>query len=310
MVVEYNHSLKDRRGMVFDIQRYSLHDGPGLRTNVFLKGCGLACRWCSNPEAKQPQPQIAFFERTCFLCGDCIPVCSAAAIAINDSKITWDPLKCNQCGLCAQVCLAHAFTLVGSEMTAGAVVAEVLRDAAFYSEHGGLTLTGGEPTLQPEFAEAILRLAKYEGLHTAIETCGAARWQNIERLLPYLDLVLYDLKHIDAQAHERFTGASNALILDNLRRATRAGANLIVRVPLIPGFNANREGLVAIAEFVRSLETVREVHVLAYHTLGKSKYRALGLPYELEQYLPMKLDEANDWASVFNDYGFEVMVGG
>ena len=310
MVVDDNYSLRERRGIVFDIQRYSLHDGPGLRTNVFLKGCGLACRWCSNPEAKQPQPQIAFFERTCFLCGDCLPVCSEAAIAIHDGTITWDPLKCNQCGLCAQVCLAHAFTLVGSEMTAGAVVAEVLRDAAFYSEHGGLTLTGGEPTLQPDFAEAILRLAKAEGLHSAIETCGAVRWQNIDRLLPYLDLVLYDLKHIDPQAHERFTGASNAIILENLRRASQVGTNLIVRVPLIPGFNADRQSLAAIAEFVRSLETVREVHVLAYHTLGRSKYRALGLPYELEQHPPMKLEEANHWASIFSEYGFEVLVGG
>jgi pyruvate formate lyase activating enzyme len=310
MVVDEKSLLKDRRGIVFDIQRYSLHDGPGLRTNVFLKGCGLACRWCSNPEARQPQPQIAFFERTCFLCGDCLPLCSATAIVIQDGKITWDPLKCNQCGLCAQVCLAHAFTRVGREMSAGAVVADVLRDAAFYSEHGGLTLTGGEPTLQPDFAEAILRLAKTEGLHTAIETCGAVRWQNIARLLPYLDMVLYDLKHIDPQAHARFTGASNATILDNLRRASQVGTNLIVRVPLIPGFNADRQSLVAIAEFVRSLETVREVHVLAYHTLGRSKYRALGLPYELEQYPPMKLEEANHWSTVFSDYGFKVIVGG
>jgi pyruvate formate lyase activating enzyme len=310
MIGDQTNNTKERRGIVFDIQRYSLHDGPGLRTNVFLKGCALSCRWCSNPEAKRPQPQIAFFERTCFLCGDCVPVCAESAIVLHDHHITWDREKCSQCGLCAQVCLAHAFSLIGREMTAGDVIAEVLRDAAFYSDHGGLTLTGGEPTLQPEFAEAVLSLAKFEGLHTAIETCGAVGWQNIARLLPYLDLVLFDLKHVDRRAHEQFTGASNAIILDNLRRATLAGANVIVRVPLIPGFNADRYSLVAIAEFIQSLQVVREVHLLAYHTLGRSKYRALGIPYELEQYPAMKLEEANQWAAIFKEFGFDVLVGG
>jgi len=302
--------LAEVRGIVFDIQRYSLHDGPGLRTNVFLKGCALSCRWCSNPEAKKPHPEIAFFERTCFLCGDCISICPEAAISIVDHRITWDNLKCNQCGRCAEICLAHSFSLIGREMTAGAVVAEVLRDAAFYSGHGGLTLTGGEPTLQPEFAEAILHLAKDEGLHTAIETCGAVAWQNIARLLPYLDLVLFDLKHVDRDAHQQFTGATNGIILDNLDRTLQAGANLIVRVPLIPGFNADNESLTAIAEFIRSLQAVRETHVLAYHTLGRSKYHALGIPYELEQYPSMKLAEAEHWASIFREYGFDVLVGG
>ncbi len=302
--------LEDVRGIVFDIQRYSLHDGPGLRTNVFLKGCGLSCRWCSNPEAKEPHPEIAFFERTCFLCGDCLPTCSEAAIAIEDHHLTWNRLKCNQCGRCAEACLSHSFSLIGKLMTAGTVVAEVMRDAAFYSGHGGLTLTGGEPTLQPEFAEAVLRLSKQEGLHTAIETCGAVRWPNIERLLPYLDLVLFDLKHMDPEVHQQFTGASNAVILDNLRQVARAGAKLIVRVPLIPGFNADPQSLAAIAKFVLSLQVVREIHVLAYHTLGKGKYRALGIPYELEHYPPMKLEEAEHWAAIFREYGFEVLVGG
>jgi pyruvate formate lyase activating enzyme len=307
---ENRKSIDDIRGIVFDIQRYSLHDGPGLRTNVFLKGCALSCRWCSNPEARQFQPEIAFFERTCFLCGDCVPICSEAAIVMDDHTVTWDRSMCNQCGRCAEVCLAHAFSLIGKDMTAGAVVAQVLRDTAFYSAQGGLTLTGGEPTLQPEFAEAILRLSKAEGLHTAIETCGAVRWQNINRLLPYLDLVLFDLKHVDEAVHQQFTGASNRIILDNLRRTAQAGANLVVRVPLIPEFNTDRMSLAGIAEFVQSLKVVREIHVLAYHTLGKAKYRALGIPYELGQYAPMKHEEAEQLAHVFQEYGFEVLVGG
>jgi pyruvate formate lyase activating enzyme len=310
MTEEKSFTLKEVRGIVFDIQRYSLHDGPGLRTNVFLKGCGLNCHWCSNPESKQPQPEIAFFDRTCFLCGDCVPVCSEAAIIIENQQITWDRLKCNQCGRCVEICSSNAFSLIGKTMTAGAVVAEVLRDVAFYGGHGGLTLTGGEPTLQPEFAEAVLCLTKAEGVKTAIETCGAVSWKNIERLLPYLDLVLFDLKHVDPLEHRKFTGASNTVILDNLRRTAQSGANLIVRVPLIPGFNADQVSLMAIAEFVQSLQVVREIHLLTYHTLGKAKYHALGLPYPMEQIPPMKAEEAEEWASIFRENGFTVMIGG
>jgi pyruvate formate lyase activating enzyme len=164
--------------------------------------------------------------------------------------------------------------------------------------------------MQPEFAEALLNLSKNEGLHTAIETCGAVRWDNIKRLLPYLDLVLFDLKHVDQEVHRQFTGASNALILENLRRTAGTGANLVVRVPLIPGFNADRESLAGIAGFVQGLQVVREVHVLAYHTLGRAKYRALGLPYELGQHPAMKHEEAEELAMVFREYGFEVLVGG
>jgi pyruvate formate lyase activating enzyme len=173
-----------------------------------------------------------------------------------------------------------------------------------------MTLTGGEPTMQPEFAEAVLCLAKTEGLHTAIETCGAVRWDNINRLLPHLDLVLFDVKHVDPEVHRKFTGASNAVILENLRQTAGTGANLVVRVPLIPGFNADRDSLAGIAEFVQTLQAVREIHVLAYHTLGRAKYRALGLPYELGQHPAMKLEEAEQLAEIFREYGFEVLVGG
>ena len=195
-------------------------------------------------------------------------------------------------------------------MTASAVVAEVLRDVAFYGGNGGLTLTGGEPTLQPEFAEAILRLSKEEGVHTAIETCGAVNWQNIQRLLPYLDQVLFDLKHTDPEVHRQFTGASNAVVLDNLSKTCQAGANVIVRIPLIPGFNADTDSLGAMAEFIQTLQVVREIHLVPYHTLGRSKYHALGLPYLMEQYAPMRLEEAEQYANVFREQGFEVLVGG
>lgn len=307
---EKRNLLRETKGIVTNIQRYSLHDGPGLRTNVFFKGCALHCSWCSNPEAIQPQPEIAFFEQYCFLCGECVSACPQSAITTRDQQIQWDRLKCNQSGRCVDVCPSHAFTIIGREMTAREVMTEVLRDAAFYSDHGGVTLTGGEPTLQPQFAEAVLRLSKEEGFHTAIETCGAVGWQNIKRLLPHLDLVLFDLKHTDPTIHRRFTGSSNLTILENLRKTTGSGAKVIVRIPLIPDFNADKESLIAIAKFVQSLRVVNEVHLLAYHTLGKSKYHALGLPYPMENYPPMQQEEAEKWSSIFTSHGISVQIGG
>jgi pyruvate formate lyase activating enzyme len=310
MTEEKSFTLKEVRGIVFDIQRYSLHDGPGLRTNVFLKGCGLDCRWCSNPESKQPQPEIAFFDRNCFLCGDCVPLCSEAAIIIENQQITWNRLKCNQCGRCVEVCSSKAFSLIGREMTAETVVAEVLRDVAFYGGHGGLTLTGGEPALQAEFAEAVLSLAKAEGLHTAIETCGAVPWKNLVRLLPYLDLVLFDLKHMNAETHRRFTGKENRIILENLTRFAQSDVDLIVRVPLIPGFNADDASLEAIAGFVKTLKRVKEVHVLGFHTLGRPKYHALGIANPFENQPSMQMDETEKWADVFRQEGLNVVISG
>jgi pyruvate formate lyase activating enzyme len=246
------HQIELTKGMVFDIQRYSLHDGPGLRTNVFLKGCTMNCHWCSNPESRSSLPEIAFFEKNCFLCGDCIPACAAGSIQMKGERLTWDRSKCNQCFDCVETCTAHAFSIIGKSMTADEVVAEVLRDSAFYGGQGGLTLTGGEPALQAEFAEAVLSLAKAEGLHTAIETCGAVPWKNLVRLLPYLDLALFDLKHINAETHRRFTGKENTIILENLARVAQSDVDLIVRVPLIPGFNADDASLGAIAGFVKT----------------------------------------------------------
>jgi glycyl-radical enzyme activating protein len=304
------HQIELTQGKVFDIQRYSLHDGPGLRTNVFLKGCILNCQWCSNPESHNLLPEIAFFERSCFLCGDCIPACAAGAIQMKDGRLIWDHSKCNQCFDCAEICPSHAFSIIGKEMTAGEVISEVLRDLPFYGGQGGVTLTGGEPALQAEFAEAVLNLAKAEGLHTTIETCGGVTWKNLERLLPYLDLVLFDLKHMNAEIHRRFTGKENTIILENLTRVAQSDVDLIVRVPLIPGFNADDISLGEIAGFVKTLKRVKEVHVLGYHTLGRAKYHAIGIAYPFDDLPPMHMDETEKWADVFRREGFNVVVGG
>jgi pyruvate formate lyase activating enzyme len=229
---------------------------------------------------------------------------------MTDERLTWDRSKCNQCFDCAEICPAHAFSIIGKEMTAGEVVAEVLRDSAFYGEQGGLTLTGGEPALQAEFAEAVLALAKAEGLHTTIETCGAVPWKNLARLLPYLDLALFDLKHMNAETHHRYTGINNSIILKNLTQLAQSEVDLIVRVPLIPGFNADAASLGAIAGFVKTLDRVKEVHVLGYHTLARAKYHALGIAYPFDNHPSMQKEETEKWAGVFRREGFNVVVGG
>lgn len=270
------HSLEQVEGIVFDIQRYSVHDGPGLRTNVFLKGCPLRCAWCANPESQNLQPELMLAAHNCMTCGQFAtpcPLCWERAGSAN--------IRIEELGERTFVCPTGAIHWVGERRTASDVMAEVRRDAPFYDRSGGLTLTGGEVTMQPAFAEALLRLAHVEGIHTALETSGHTQWAIFERLLPHLDLLLYDVKHIDSEVHRRHTGLGNALILDNLRRiASLPAPKLVVRVPVIPGFNADAASLAAIAEFVLELGgAVVELDLLPYHTLGKAKYQALGRDY-------------------------------
>ena len=293
--------LEAVEGIVFDIQRYSVHDGPGLRTNVFLKGCPLRCGWCANPESQQMQPELALFEQNCMTCGQFETPCPVCRSENRNAEL---PLR-------VDICPTGAVHWIGRRRTAGDVMAEVRRDIPFYEDGGGLTLTGGEATMQPEMAEALLRLAKAEGINTAIETCGHSRWAVFERLVPYLDDVLYDLKHIDNYLHRQHTALGNELILDNLRRLVAGGAPVTVRVPLIPGFNADVDSVTAIARFVASLPgPVRGVDVLPYHSLGKAKYAALGRDYLWQQFTGLTDEEVAALAGIFETAGIPVGIGG
>jgi len=302
--------LEATEGVIFDIQRYSLHDGPGLRTNVFFKGCSLRCDWCCNPESQRAKPELSVFVANCFGCGECVPVCPTRALRMEGNKVVREAGRCDSCGLCVPACPSGALRLIGRKVTAGEVLREVLRDAPFYSQGmGGLTLTGGEPTLQPDFALALLRLAKAERLHTALETCGEALWEALQMLMPYLDLVLYDIKHMDSQRHREATGIGNERVLENVQRLVAGGAHVIIRVPLIPAFNTDAENLHRVAELAKSLG-VTEVHVLPYHALGKPKYRALGRAYALDEVPPMKEDQGEAAAEIIRSHGLIVHVGG
>ena len=272
-------ALRNVRGTVFNIQHYSIHDGPGIRTNVFLKGCPLRCLWCSNPESQKKEPQLMFFADRCTGCGACISACPAGAISFvaGDAIVCNDRSLCTGCGACVDVCLNEAREIMGEETTAGAVFDEVAQDVLFYAKDGGVTLTGGEALFQPAFASAILQLCKQAKIHTAIETSGFATWEVLEEILPYTDLFLYDLKEMDPQRHRQYTGVDNAKILENLKKIDAANPEEIwVRVPLIPGYNDDNENLAATATFVKeNLQHCTQVHLLPFHRLGEGKFRQL-----------------------------------
>jgi pyruvate formate lyase activating enzyme len=313
---EYNEAKHIARaveavtGIVFDIQRYSVHDGPGLRTNVFLKGCPLRCGWCANPESQQPHPELVIFKDRCMNCGQFDSTCSDARTKQNGTRSSAHTRETFQPRV--DLCPVEAVQLIGKVRTAASVMEEVRRDKPFYGGGGGLTLTGGEPTMQPDFAEALLKLAQVEGISTAIETCGHTPWSVYERLLPFLDSVLFDLKHIDSAIHQQYTGVDNALILANLRQLATNNAPVTVRIPLIPGFNATANTLKAMGNFI--LEelngAITQVDLLPYHNLGKNKYDALGRDYPWDDQRRLTDDEVEHLANALREMGLNVRLGG
>ncbi|OLN29992.1 Pyruvate formate-lyase activating enzyme [Desulfovibrio sp. DV] len=279
-------------GLVFNIQKYSLHDGPGIRTIVFLKGCPLRCLWCANPEGLLPVPQTGRDNRACLGCGACAAACPAGLHRMRPGPDGIGPHRgdragaCLGCGACVAACPAGALTLWGRPMTVAEVLDVVSQDEAFYrTSGGGVTLGGGEAGLQPAFAGALLAACRDQGFHTALETCGCLPWPTLAALAGRADLTLYDLKHANDAAHTRLTGRSNATILDNLGRLARTGAALLVRLPLVPGYNDDPAALTAALDRIRGLcgqaPGFQGVELLPYHAFGAGKYDRLGLAYPL-----------------------------
>lgn len=268
-------------GLIFDIQRFSIHDGPGIRTTVFLKGCPLTCLWCANPESQGFVPELMVRDINCRGCGECISACSQGAVYLAaDGKRIVDRQRCNNCLQCVPHCRYQSLTRCGSYMSVNDVLTEVLRDKAFYiNSGGGVTVSGGESLCQGRYTKQLLKACKEAGLHTALDTSGYAAWKVIERVLPYLDLLLFDIKHLDTAMHKIATGAGNELILENLAKATRI-VRTWLRIPIIPSFNDTEEHISRVAALARSLE-VEKISLLPYHEGGKGKCEQLGRPYPL-----------------------------
>jgi glycyl-radical enzyme activating protein len=298
-------------GMVFDIHRTSLHDGPGIRTAVFLKGCPLRCTWCHNPESQSRMKEISFRPESCAACGDCVKTCQHGAHQIVDNIHIYDRSLCEQCGDCVETCLYEALKLAGREQTVEDVMAVVLRDRPFYEQSGGgLTVTGGEPMLQPEFTLELLKAAKAEGLHTCLDTCGWASQRAYEQILPVVDLFLFDYKATDPEIHKELTGVSNELILSNLDFLVRQGARLRLRCPLIPGINDTPEHLAGIAALAENYPEIEGVDLMAYHNVGNAKYERYGLENPLPGLKTTDEAAGKAWLDTLHALGCEVAAMG
>lgn len=276
---------KKVKGIVFNIQRFSLHDGPGLRTVVFLKGCNLRCKWCSNPESQEFMPELYVSTLQCIGCNKCIDVCPNNALSKSkiDVQVLIDRTLCSGCGSCTEQCPSGAIQFYGKIQTADEIFKIVLRDSAFYrNSDGGITLSGGEPTLQSDFACEILSLCKEEGINTAIETCGFTSWANLEKLLPLLDYIYYDVKHVISSKHLAGTGSDCSVILSNLKRLVSLKQNIVIRIPIIPDFNDDQESIDAIVTWIDANLSGVSVEIMGYHRYGEGKYKLLDREYQMK----------------------------
>lgn len=304
------HSGKEPAGLVFNLMRFSLHDGPGIRTTVFLKGCPLRCRWCHNPESQSSEPEIICFEERCIHCGDCVAACPHGALHSDGQLIHVPEQLCQRCGECADACPSGARQLAGRWMTVPEVLAEVVKDQVFFDESGGgITLSGGEPLLQADFAEALLAACSARRIRTVLDTCGFADTGVMRRVSEHVGLFLYDLKLMNSERHERFTGVKNELILRNLKMLAERGSSIIVRVPVIPGVNNDNDNFDALSEYLSSLK-LRDIDLLPYHRLGGDKYLRLHLLPGMEGVDPPTKEEMETIASRLRRDGFHVRIGG
>jgi pyruvate formate lyase activating enzyme len=271
-------------GMVYNIQAYSIHDGPGIRTVVFLKGCPLSCQWCCNPESMSGKPELGFRQTLCNGCGQCIEVCPQKALSLEEGTgaLKIDRVLCDNCGMCVPACPRQALTIYGQKMTVRQVVDEVSKDAPFYRRSGGgVTISGGEPLKQPEFLLGILEACRQVGLHTAIETSGYCSSRTLSKVLDKVDLFMFDLKMMNAERHLELTGKNNHLILNNAHMLAEAGCTVQPRMPLIPGVNDSEDNLSMLASFLHSIGW-SSIELMPYHQFGKGKYAALGKPYRMD----------------------------
>ncbi len=297
----------EKKGLIFNIQRFSVHDGPGIRTTVFLKGCPLSCLWCANPESQLFFPNLMVREINCRGCGACLLACLAGAITLEDGKRRIDRDRCDHCLKCVDACLYQSLNACGKYVGREEVLEEVFKDSVFYkNSSGGVTVSGGEPLYQAEFTAALLAGCKKAGLHTALDTTGHAPWEAMEEVLRFTDLVLFDVKHLDPAAHRRGTGVDNRLILENLMKIS-GRAVLWLRVPVIPGFNDSGDLIRDIADLGKRAGA-EKISLLPYHEGGRSKCDQIGKAYRLPETNPPGEDLLNRLKGIVEEAGIRAAI--
>ena len=299
-------------GFVFNIDRYAVHDGPGIRTMVYLKGCPLRCKWCCNPEGQKPNKEVIKFNNICIGCGICIDVCEKGAISLLNGRVIFDKRKCDYCGKCVDLCPSKSMSLYGRKMSSWEILEICKKDIRYYERSGGgITLSGGEPTLQYEFSSEILSLCKDKGINTAVETCGYSPWDHFEQVIKFTDYVLFDIKQLNSDKHLEWTGVSNELILGNLKKLAKMRKLIFIRIPLIPGVNDSLNDIGKIGSFIKSLKAnIAEINLLPYHKYGVNKYAYLQVDYSLKSTVPRDSTCYMDHKNKLEELGFVVKIGG
>lgn len=296
------------KGAIFNIQRFSINDGPGIRTTVFLKGCNLRCRWCHNPESISPKQEIQYFPQKCVKCGRCIDICPEGAhyISSNGEKV-FDRHRCQLCGRCIQNCMHEALVFVAQYMEPDEVVDIVMKDADYYQNSGGgLTISGGEPLLQKEFVKAVFERTKALGIHNALDTAANVNWADIKYVLPSVDLVLLDLKAMNPELHGKATGVSNERILQNAARLSQRDMDIIVRIPVIPGINDTEDNMDQTAAFLKNFQRLVYVELLLYHDLGIEKYTSLGQKHKQVTFETPSNEKMEELVQCFCEHNIQV----
>ena len=298
-------------GMIFDVKRYTLHDGPGIRVAVHFKGCPLSCRWCHNPESQLSMPQVLFRGERCIACGACIGVCPKGAVSLSAGALLTDAALCSGIGVCVDACPSGARELCGKETSVDDVMAQILKERVFFDQSkGGVTLSGGEPLCQPDLALALLKECRRHEIHTAVDTCGFVSRSILMEALPFVDLFLYDIKHMDPEKHREYTGVDNEVILSNLAELGSAGALIHARIPFVPEVNTDEKNLRSMGTFLRGVKGVAKVSLLPYHSAAEAKHRRWNVEYKLRGLRVPSEDMLKQGAEILESCGLDVEIGG
>lgn len=304
----------DGKPLVFNIQKFSTHDGDGVRTTIFFKGCPLKCRWCHNPESQRYEKELIFHHNKCVVCGKCVVKCPQQANSVVDGKLVFDRDKCTACGVCTDWCIKEAREIAGKEYTVDELVKEAKKDQIFYEQSGGgVTLSGGEVMAQNiDYIEQLCKRLHREGISVFIDTSGYTKYENLKRLIPFADVFLYDIKAIDSEEHKDYIGVDNALILENLVKLSNDGAGIYARLPIIGKVNATEEYINSVIRFLEDNHVkVQQVNLLPYHDIGKGKYASLDRPYDEASMVKPDKELMEHFKAMFEEHGFtKVLIGG